>query len=348
MLRKKLRKRKRKNAERLNADGTENAHILVIIRIFTPQDINMIKDGVKDTDEKRTVRGYEIKSAVFIGNKELLLGVNMNNSEGEYYMTCYAERDFIIETYTDARVSDNFLEIAEIFAARLKEQVETTIAAQDEICKERKIITSKMCNTYIFSESLVGKILVINPNELRPEYRTDINQIIFCKGGNGANPYGHGTSIYGDYLATGKKTMFHRSDILGELKPEYYPKWAEKRIAVVNEFHENEYVFEYGDKHFLGVGIFPPKNARDFSRTLQNKHELKFKKRNGDELSYTYRSFMNVSKSVNCDVFKCYENGKLYVPGENELFEYTGKYTSIDVRNPPNIKQTKKHEEVER
>lgn len=299
-------------------------------------------------DNKRTVGDYEIKNAVFIGDKELLLGVNMNDSEGNFYMTCYAERNFIIETYTEALVSDNFLEIAGIFAARLKEQIENTISSQDKICEKRKIITSEMCNTDIFNENLVGKILVVNPNELRPEYRTDINQLVFCKSGNGTNPFGHGTAIYGDYLATGEKTMFHRSDILGELKQEYYPEWAEKRIAVINEFYKNKNVFEYGDKHFLGVGIFPPKNERDFSRTLRNDRDIKFKTRNGDEMPYTYRSFINASKGVNCDVFKCYENSKLYVPGENELFEYTGKYTSIDVRNPPKVKQTKKHEEVER
>ncbi len=301
-----------------------------------------------DNTTPRIVGGYEIRNAVYIGDKELLLGVNMNDSEGKFYMTCYAERNFIVEVYTNAVVSDNFLEIADIYADRLKEQIGNTIETQDKINKDRKMITPEMCKTDIFSENLIGKILVVNAEALRPEYRTDINQIIFCKNGNGASPNGHGMSIYADYLATGTKTQFDRSDILGELKPEYYPEWAEKRIAVVNEFYRNTNVFEYGDKHFLGVGVFPPKNERDFSRTLWNDRELKFKSRNGDERPYTYRSFMDASKGVDCDVFRCYENGKLYVPGENELFGYTGKYESIDSRNPPKIKQSKKHEEVER
>ena len=54
---------------------------------------------------------------------------------------------------------------------------------------------------------------------------------------------------------------------------------------------------------------------------------------------------MNATKETICDVFKCYENGKLYVPGENELFEYTGKYRSLD-----SVDQQKKksRKEVER
>lgn len=290
----------------------------------------------------RTVGGYEIRNAVNIGDKELLLGVNMNDAEGKFYMTCYAERNFIIETYHQAIVSDSFLEVANIFADRLKEQIENTIDTQDKICKDRKLIIPEMCKTDIFGENLVGKILVVSADALRPEYRTDINQVIFCKGGNGASPDGHGMSIYADYLATGIKTQFDRCDILGELKPEHYPEWAEKRIAVVNEFYRNENVFEYGGKHFLGIGIFPPKKERNFKGTLWNDRELKFKTRNGDERPYTYRSFMNATNGVACDVFKCYENGKLYVPGENELFGYTGKYTSIDSRNPPKINQIKK------
>lgn len=287
----------------------------------------------------RVVGGYEIRNSVFIGDKELLLGVNMNDSDGKFYMTCYAERNFILEVYKNAVVSDNFLEIADIFSDRLKRQVRNTIEAQDKICNDRKMITSEMCKTDIFSENLIGKILVVNTDALRPEYRTDINQIIFCKGGNGASPNGHGMSIYADYLATGIKTQFDRSDILGELKPEHYPEWAEKRIAVTNEFYRNENVFEYGGKHFLAVGVFPPKKELDFRGNLWNDRELNFKTRNGDKRPYTYRSFIDATKGVACDVFRCYENGKLYVPGENELFGYTGKFTAIDSRNPPRKEQ---------
>ena len=292
----------------------------------------------------RTVDGYEIKKSIYIGNKELLIGENMNDKDGNFYMTCYAEREFIIERYSWVIVSDSYLEIAEIFAERLKEQVEQTKQSQDKVCMDRKMITPDMCNTDIFSESLIGKILVINSKELRPEYRTDINQIIVCKSGNGANPNGHGTSIYGDYLATGERTRIDRCDIVGELKPVYFPRWAEKRMEIVNEFYKNNHSFEYGGKHFLGVGVFPPKKERDFSRTLKTDRDIDFQFRNGDEINYTYRSFMNAAKDVNSDVFRCYENGKLYVPGENELFEYTGKYVDIGDKNHPKTKPRKEFE----
>lgn len=299
----------------------------------------------KENDKPRMVGDYEVINAVHIGDKEIILGENMNHSSGKYYMVCTAEKYFIHEFYEDAVAGDDFLEIAQIFADRLKEQVEKTKNDQDRISKDRKLISSEMCNTDVFGESFIGKILVVKADAMRPEYRTDINQIIFCKGGNGATPHGHGSSVYGDCLSDGDGVHFFRCDILGELKPEHYPKWAKKRVEIVKEFYKNEKAFEYGGKKFLGVGIFPPKKERDFSKTLRTDRNLTFECKTGEEFKYSYRNFMNAIKETICDVFKCYENGKLYVPGENELFEYTGKYKSLEVVSQQKKKSRK---EVER
>lgn len=37
---------------------------------------------------------------------------------------------------------------------------------------------------------------------------------------------------------------------------------------------------------------------------------------------YDYKGFYTVATDKECDVFRCEENGLLYVPGENELFIY--------------------------
>lgn len=294
--------------------------------------------------EKRMVGDYEIINAVHIGNKEILLGENMNDKDGNYYMVCSAEKYFIHEFYEEAIAGNDFLEIAQIFADRLKEQVEKTKDSQDKICEDRKVITSDMCNTDVFGESFIGEILVVNAEAMRPEYRNDINQLIICKGGNGATPYGHGSSVYGDLLSTGEGVHFFRCDILGKLKPEHYPEWAKNRLEIVKEFYKNEKVFEYGGKKFLGVGVFPPKKERDFSRTLKTDRDLTFESKTGEEFKYSYRNFINASRDEKSDVFKCYENGRLYVPGENELFEYTGKYRSLDSISQQKKKASKEPE----
>lgn len=305
-------------------------------------------------NEKRYVGGYEVINSVHIGDKELLLGENMKDSEGKLYMTCYAEQNFIAEVYTEATVSDNFLEIAEVFADRLKEQVTNTLDAQDKICKARKIITADMCNTDIFNENLIGKILVVNASELRPEYRTDINQIFICENGNGANPNGHGSSLYGDHLAMGKRAMFYRCDILGELKPEYYPEWLHNKI----EIKENPNVFEYGGLHFVPVGVIA-KNVKfeaitkncETDTTIKawcNSYE---KTRGTPKIEYNYEAFYNTSNKSGADIFKCIENGKFYIPAENELFIYNGKFSEYKTPKTPenhSKKKSKSQKEIER
>ena len=39
---------------------------------------------------------------------------------------------------------------------------------------------------------------------------------------------------------------------------------------------------------------------------------------------YSYEKFYEASGDSEADFFKCVENNQLYIPGENELFLYTG------------------------
>ena len=40
---------------------------------------------------------------------------------------------------------------------------------------------------------------------------------------------------------------------------------------------------------------------------------------------YNYNDFYKASGDSECDIFKCIENGKNYIPCGNELFQYTSK-----------------------
>ena len=44
--------------------------------------------------------------------------------------------------------------------------------------------------------------------------------------------------------------------------------------------------------------------------------------RKNQKFSYSYDAFYDAATNKDCDIFKCVENGKLYIPCENELFEY--------------------------
>ena len=99
--------------------------------------------------------------------------------------------------------------------------------------------------------------------------------------------------------------------------------------------------------HFLGVGQLPPPKERDLSQTLCYDSEIAFETHNGDAVQYNRTDFLNAAANSKCDVFRCYENGKLYVPAENELFQYTGEYTPLEKQTPARTRK-KSYDEYER
>ena len=88
--------------------------------------------------------------------------------------------------------------------------------------------------------------------------------------------------------------------------------------------------FEYGGYHFTPVRQF---GKREITKPLANdsrpwKTDVQYAMRNmhtdrAVELpSYNYDAFFAASTDKNCDIFRCEETGRLYVPGSNELFGY--------------------------
>ena len=82
--------------------------------------------------------------------------------------------------------------------------------------------------------------------------------------------------------------------------------------------------FEYGGYHFTPYRRFR-KNEGDFfkiSRRMRSDRELALSTYDWRKVDYCYDSFYEASTDNNCDIFLCEENGKLYVPCLNELFEH--------------------------
>lgn len=83
--------------------------------------------------------------------------------------------------------------------------------------------------------------------------------------------------------------------------------------------------FGYGGYHFTPVRQFR-KDEGDFfaiSRRIETDPQLGFsiypERR---KFQYKYEAFYKAATDKTCDIFRCEENGKIYVPGTNELFIY--------------------------
>ena len=179
--------------------------------------------------EKRMAGDYEIIHAFYIGDKEIVIGENVNAPGDERYMCAYCEKNEILGLYSDLWVSDDFCEIAKIYADRLSEQAEKTRVALFTP-KFQGIDTTPLtkadCVPISSDDNLNGKIVVIKQDVLRQEYRRSTNQIKLCTGGFGASPNSRGSACFCVDLYSGKTNRYERQDIMGTLQPEQLPQWA--------------------------------------------------------------------------------------------------------------------------
>lgn len=120
-----------------------------------------------------------------------------------------------------------YIEVAQIFTDRLKEQIEKVKAATKNI--PRGIITADMCED-IADKNLENEIIVIKAKVLYPEHQSQANQIVRCTGGNGARPDSLGTAVFCTHLSNDERTRFERYDVQGILKKECYPEWLKNKL----------------------------------------------------------------------------------------------------------------------
>lgn len=84
-------------------------------------------------------------------------------------------------------------------------------------------------------QDYTGKVVVIQPDTLKDEFKTPDDQLFLVKGGNGARPNGIGRKVFGEFLKDGESTHFFRDEIVGVLKYEHLPAWAEEKLHGVSE-----------------------------------------------------------------------------------------------------------------
>lgn len=181
-------------------------------------------------DEKRMAGHYEIIQALHIGDREIVIGENPENRDGQKYMCAYCTANELFARYDEVLASDDYPEIVKIYGERVAEQAEKT---RVELITPKiqgipnAALTAKDCVPVSYDDDLNGKVVVMKPEVLRREYRMATRQIKLCVGGFGASPHSRGSACYCVDLYSGKESRFERWDILGTLEPEQLPKWAE-------------------------------------------------------------------------------------------------------------------------
>ena len=180
-------------------------------------------------NEKRMAGEYEIIHAVQIGDREIVVGENPADTNGQKYMTAFCESNELFARYDEVLVGDDYPEIMKYFGERIAQQAEKT-RAELFTPKFQGIdvspITAETCTAITGKDDLNGKVIVIRPEVLRREYRRATNQVKFCTGGFGASPNSRGSACFCKDVYSGKESRYERRDVLGVLSPEQRPEWV--------------------------------------------------------------------------------------------------------------------------
>lgn len=192
--------------------------------------MSTIMDG---QPEKRMADNYEITQAVPIGEKEIVMGMDETNAM-PYFCACYSENE-IGGSYHDCMVSDDYVEIVEIFTERIREQCKQVREEQQKREGCRGIISAEMCKPLAHDTNLIGKIAAVRKEALRPEYQSASYQLIYVTGGNGARGNARGSACFGTNLYDGERYKWGRGTFYGEVKPEFLPDWAKAQLEKIQK-----------------------------------------------------------------------------------------------------------------
>ncbi len=198
--------------------------------LYFPTNIGLIEfyePPIAEFCKARMVNDYEIIHSFYVGEREVIVGEDKN---AEYRYFCgYYESNEIYSRAVNCQMSNDYLEIMQIYCDRTKEQV--------ELCRSKQIdgaelITADMCSRFDNNTDLTNKIVVLKPDVLRREYQNEHSQLMYVTGGNGAKPNSLGTKVYGHKLGSKSKseTYVRRYDIMGIMDKDNLPDWANKNL----------------------------------------------------------------------------------------------------------------------
>ena len=185
-----------------------------------------------DYTENRMAGDYRIIQSMYVGDKEVVLGEDLESLPGKRYICSFCQQGGPFLVHRDVVTSDDYLEIVKIFGERIVEQAEKT---RLEVSVEPKIsntpFTEADCTPIPPMYDLKGKVIVIKAEVLRREYQTATHQLKLCTGGFGACSNNRGSAVFCKDLYSGQESRFERWDVLGTMTPEMLPDWAKQGLS---------------------------------------------------------------------------------------------------------------------
>ena len=162
------------------------------------------------SEEKRMLGNYEVVNSIYIGDKEVVFGVDKSDKYPFLVSYCDYHKPFGVPWATESVGCDDYLEAMGIFIQRVQSQIEQTKSELSKYAFENTVFTKEHCIPDKRSSSIVGKVVVINAEPKRYEYQHPAFQLVLAEDGNGATG-GRGNAVFGTCLATGEREKAEKS-----------------------------------------------------------------------------------------------------------------------------------------
>jgi hypothetical protein len=203
------------------------------------------------------IQNYDFTYSIRIGGTNVILAEN--KAADMPYLVC--ERNWNnplgADEFKNALAGDNFLEMMRLFADRVSGRV----AALEEERSARGIpfetLSAADCVPDGLASDMEGKVCVLKPEKLAPEYRGIDYQLVLVTGGFGTSPAARGHKVFCTDLYTGKQESFRRDAIAGVFPEDRLPDWAREKLTALRT--ERKSVLDQLRK---GKKEIPPREAK--------------------------------------------------------------------------------------
>lgn len=207
--------------------------VMEIIENKIAELMNRPKDDLGNDDisaDSAELNGYEELQNTRIGGR--LITLSENPKAVQRYMVCefHWNNPFGAKENVYTGVTSDFLEAL----TKYKKTVGYYIGCVQSERETRKILdgvelvtlTAADCLANGMNESIEGKLIIIKPEALSPEYRVSDHQLKIAIGGGGTEPDSRGNAVFCTDLYSGRKSRFERYDVLGVADISRLPQWA--------------------------------------------------------------------------------------------------------------------------
>ena len=185
--------------------------------------------------DKRVFDGYEEIAAIQVNRRLVFLGEN-KAAEHQYMVAEFTwNNPFGALDSRFAGVTSDYVEDLDKFSGLTEYNINVVKSGfehrKNQYGVEPLTLTTADCVPKGLADDLEGKLIVIKPEALSPEYRRADYQLRICTGGFGAMPKASGRAVFCTDLFNGKDGRFEREDVLGVADLGKMPQWAVDKFS---------------------------------------------------------------------------------------------------------------------